>query len=257
MENSKFRVVMLCGNSQSSRIMYNGLASDVNIECVILENKPAGKSIIQRRLTKLGVIKTIGQLLFLLINKLIVKTSQSRIKQLMSDYGLNDNCIPIEIIKQVDSVNSEITINILKEINPDAIVVNGTRIISINILSSIDVPFINTHMGITPKYRGVHGGYWALASGDTENCGVTVHLVDQGIDTGGVLYQDIIHADDSDNFNTYPIHQIAKAIPLMKAALNDVREKRINVKEGVLPSKLWTHPTLLEYVNNLIQKRVR
>jgi len=43
----------------------------------------------------------------------------------------------------------------------------------------------------------------------------------------------------------------------MKAALNDVREKRINVKEGVLPSKLWTHPTLLEYVNNLIQKRVR
>ena len=112
-------------------------------------------------------------------------------------------------------------------------------------------------MGITPKYRGVHGGYWALAMEDGDNCGVTVHLVDQGVDTGGVLYQDTIRTDKNDNFNTYPIHQIAKAIPLMKAALDDVKENRISVRQGVLPSHLWYHPTILEYMKYWIQRGVK
>lgn len=179
MENNKIRIVMLCGNGQSSKIMYNGLAPYVNVECVILENKPSGKIMIQRRMKKLGILKITGQLLFLIINKLLVKTSQTRIKRLISDYGLNDESFPNDIIRKVDSINSEEAISLLKRINPDAVVVNGTRIISKSVLSSVNAPFINTHMGITPRYRGVHGGYWALANGDPDNCGVTVHLVDQ------------------------------------------------------------------------------
>lgn len=248
---------MLCGNGQSSRIMFNGLMSDVDIECVIIENKPSGKAMIKRRIKKLGITKVTGQLLFLVVNKLLANSAKIRIKQLISDFGLNDKSFPVDIVRRVDNVNSPETISLLQMINPDAVVVNGTRIISSDILSSIDAPFINTHMGITPKYRGVHGGYWALANGDSNNCGVTIHLVDQGIDTGGVLYQDIINPEKCDNFNTYPIHQIAKAIPLMKAALNDVKEKKISAKQGVFPSLLWYHPTLTEYIKNIFQKGVK
>ena len=50
-------------------------------------------------------------------------------------------------------------------------------------------PVLNYHAGITPKYRGMNGGYWALATGDAGNFGATVHLVDAGVDTGGVLHQ--------------------------------------------------------------------
>ena len=60
--------------------------------------------------------------------------------------------------------------------------VNGTRIISSRVLDSIGCPIINTHAGITPRYRGVHGGYWALAEGHPEEVGTTVHLVDKGIE---------------------------------------------------------------------------
>ena len=111
-------------------------------------------------------------------------------------------------------------------------------------------------MGITPKYRGVHGAYWALVNEDPGNCGVTIHLVDNGTDTGGVLYQDIINIEKYDNLNTYPIHQMAKALPLMKAALNDIKENQINIKNGPYPSRLWYHPTLYEYVKNWILKGV-
>ena len=185
------------------------------------------------------------------------KSSRPRIRKLILDYGLSNSAPPKNITEFVDSINNDKTIALLKQYKPEAVIVNGTRIISKKVLSSIDAPFINTHMGITPKYRGVHGGYWALAMGDDVNCGVTVHLVDQGIDTGGVLYQDTIRPDKSDNFNTYPIHQIAKAIPLMISALDDVKEKCINVKKGVLPSRLWYHPTILEYVKYWMQRGVK
>ncbi|MCY1250941.1 hypothetical protein D9M72_646400 [compost metagenome] len=68
-----------------------------------------------------------------------------------------------------------------------------------------------------------------------------------------MLYQDTIHPESRDNFNTYPIHQLAKAIPLVKAALDDIRHNQIQVKPGVLPSMLWSHPTLLEYLGNWVR----
>ena len=194
---------MLCGIDKSSNIMYNGLAPYFDIICVILENRVSRKKIFKRRIKKLGLLKVIGQLLFLLVNKVNHRINKTRIMSLVSDYGLDDKDPPDEITKTVNNINSAETISLLKRINPHAVVVNGTRIISKEVLSSIDAPFINTHMGITLKYRGVHGGYWALANGDPDNCGVTIHLIDIGIDTGGVLYQNIIQVGKDDNFKDY------------------------------------------------------
>ncbi len=245
---------MLCGGSRSSRIMYSGIKSEFDVVRIIIETKSAAGKLIRRRIKNLGIVKVFGQLAFLAFNKILSKTSRARIGQLMHGYDLDDAALPNDLLEEVDSINDKRVISLLEEMKPDAVVVNGTRIISKAVLSSVDCPFINTHMGITPRYRGVHGGYWALANGDRDNCGVTVHLVDRGIDTGGVLYQDTIHVEPADNFNTYPIHQIAKAIPLMKAALNDVRQGKLNTKQGVLPSHLYYHPTLFEYLKYRISR---
>ena len=175
----------------------------------------------------------------------------------MNMYKLSDTYYSKDILYNVENINGEIVSTLLKKIKPNAVVINGTRIISRNILSSINVHFLNTHMGITPKYRGVNGGYWALANQDHKNCGVTVHLVDKGIDTGGILYQDTINPSHLDNFNTYQIHQIKKATPLMKTALNDIKNNKVIVKNSTYPSILWYHPTIIEYFNNFICKGVK
>lgn len=257
MRSEKTRVVLLCGPGQSSRMLYHGLAPYVDVLRAVVENKPPASTMIRRRIKRLGVVKTVGQVLFLLTNKLLVRTSRRRIGCLMSCYGLDDSSVPNAVVRYVETVNSEEVIALLRRLEPDAVVVNGTRILSRRVLSSVTAPFINTHMGITPKYRGVHGGYWALANGDPEHCGVTIHLVDEGIDTGGVLYQAIIHPDRRDSFNTYPIHQLAAGLPLMKRALDDVRADRIKENQGVLPSRLWYHPTLFEYLKHWVQSGVR
>lgn len=69
---------------------------------------------------------------------------------------------------------------LMRMISPDIVVVNGTRIINEETINCLHVPMINMHMGITPRYRGVHGTYWALTQGDKEHCGVTIHVIDKG-----------------------------------------------------------------------------
>jgi Methionyl-tRNA formyltransferase len=240
---------MLCGPGQSSKIMYNGLAQRFDVELVISEDKPSSWRLLKRRIKNLGILKVLGQLCFMAFNRLVLQRSQKRrIAELMELYHLDASAPPETVTQHVDSINAESVMATLKRRDPDAVVVNGTRIISGKVLSCIDKPFINTHVGITPRYRGVHGGYWALANRDPLNCGVTVHLVNTGIDTGGVLYQRTISPEKKDGFNTYPIHQIAAAIPLMRSALLDVSNLELKVTPGVAPSQLWYHPTLVEYL---------
>lgn len=147
------------------------------------------------------------------------------------------------------SVNSDETMHILQEIQPDVVIVTGTRIISGRIIDCIPAKFVNIHVGITPLYRGVHGAYWALVENSKKACGVTVHLIDTVIDTGKILGQGTIEPTKKDNFATYELYQIDVGIPLLKKSIKCLLENKIEVKpppEGI--SKLWTHPTLWEYI---------
>lgn len=257
MSTEKQRIVLLAGKGLSSRVMYNALANDFDVVAVIQEDPPSRRHLLTRRIRKLGLGKVAGQLLFMVYDRAVLQgRQQGRIDELIQRYELNTDNPPDAIVETVESVNSTQVINALHRHRPSAVVVNGTRIITPDVLACIDAPFLNTHAGITPRYRGVHGGYWALASKDPEHCGVTVHLVDKGIDTGAVLYQAIIRPESRDGFNTYPIHQIANAIPLMKQALEDVVARRLRPGSGHGPSKLWSHPTLFEYLRNKAQRRV-
>lgn len=48
-------------------------------------------------------------------------------------------------------------------------------------------PIINLHISYLPFNRGAHPNYWAFA--DRTPHGVTIHLIDSGIDTGPILFQ--------------------------------------------------------------------
>ena len=248
---------MLVGKDDSSNIMYHALKDTFEIEKVIVEEPVSKKRMISNRIKRLGFLKVFGQILFILFTKLLARFSRSRIDAIKDLYQLDDRDIDEEKLVCVNSINDEKVIEILQKIDPDAIVVNGTRIISGKVLGSVDKPFINTHAGITPKYRGVHGGYWALAEKDAGHCGVTVHLVDAGIDTGGILYNETITITEEDSFNTYPMLQLAKAIPLMVQALQSVQEGTLQTQHIELPSRLWYHPTLLDYLFNYVKSGVK
>ena len=247
MNERKF--VLLAGKGISTDILYNSLKNDFNIEAIILEEPVPPKEFIKKRIKKLGIWKVTGQILFQFsIVKYLNLSSVKRKKEILEQYGLDDSPLPTEKVVSLKSVNDTDCITLLQKINPDLVIVNGTRIISKEILNCIPVKFINIHAGITPKYRNVHGAYWALINNDYANCGVTVHLVDPGIDTGSIIYQKTINVTNKDNFVTYPLLQLAEGIIYLKKALEDIFEEELTLIKGTDESKMWHHPTLWQYL---------
>lgn len=68
----------------------------------------------------------------------------------------------------------------------------------------IDLPvegIINCHAGRLPFYRGRNILNWALIN-DEKEFGITVHYVDQGVDTGDIIIQEQFPISDEDNYAT-------------------------------------------------------
>ncbi|MGH2552445.1 MAG: formyl transferase, partial [Chitinophagaceae bacterium] len=181
--------------------------------------------------------------------------SAKRVAEIKRAYPFDEADIPADKKKHFNSVNDDDCIKYIQELDPDIVIVNGTRIISSKVLQCTNAVFINMHTGITPIYRGVHGGYWALINNDRENCGVTIHKVDKGVDTGNVLYQAKIPVTRKDNFVTYPYLQFGEGLSLIKKSIDDiVADKSTSISSPSMESKLWYHPTIWQYLANRILK---
>ena len=208
---------------------------------------------------RLGFWTTAGQVLFRAVVVPILRiTSRARVREIRRQFALDGSAIPPEVVIRVESANSEQVISALRELDPAVVVVNGTRILTPAVLHAVSCKFINIHAGITPLYRGVHGAYWALVQRRPADCGVTVHLVDTGIDTGDIIAQAQIACGPRDNFVTYPSLQIGTAIPLLMEAVRAAQRGELRPRHTAPgASRLWSHPTMAEYIRNRVQLGVR
>jgi folate-dependent phosphoribosylglycinamide formyltransferase PurN len=252
-------IVMLAGCSESTNIVYHALKDHVAISRVIVEDAPGRIQFLRNRARTLGWRRVAGQVAFRAgVVPLLERTSRQRITELKTQFGLCETSIPPQFVHRVQSVNAEETLALLRQFAPRVVVVNGTRIIGRRLLQMVDATFINMHAGITPAYRGVHGAYWALVSGDAARCGVTVHVVDAGIDTGPIVEQATFAAGPADTFVTYPYHQLHAGLPLLVRAVTDALAGQLRLRDGPSgPSALWSHPTIGQYVINRAVRGVK
>ncbi len=221
-----------------------------------MEEDVPRKLFLKRRLKKLGFFSVFGQALFMMaVVPFLRSLSLKRLEELKKDLKVTK----IENAIHIDSVNSESGREELRRANPKVVVVNGTRIIGKETLQCVNAKFINMHAGITPSYRGVHGGYWALAENKPNLVGTTVHFVDTGIDTGDIIGQAFFKAEKRDNFTTYPYLHTKAGIPLLVKTVELVLSENLNtaIKETDLPSRLRYHPTILEYFYYLLKYGVK
>lgn len=254
------RVVLLCVDGASSRSIYAALRKRFGSITVIREDRGSRWQYLKRRMRRLGVMTVVGQILFAsLIVPVLRRLSKRRIDELQHQYGLDDEPVAGSDVVTVPSVNSDAARQALRAAKPDVVVINGTRIIGEKTLASVDVPFVNAHHGITPLYRGIHGGYWALADRRPDLVGTTIHYVDRGIDTGNVIRQVHFEVSSRDNYATYPYLHTGEVLPeLLRTVEEILDEKRPTSPEPrELPSKLRTHPTIWGYVGRRMFQGVR
>ena len=69
------------------------------------------------------------------------------------------------------------------------------HLISNSILGHFPLKAVNLHISLLPYAHGAHPNFWSIAEGSPT--GVTVHLLDKGLDTGNILFQREVHIDHS------------------------------------------------------------
>jgi phosphoribosylglycinamide formyltransferase-1 len=112
---------------------------------------------------------------------------------------------------------------------PDLTVLAGfMKVLPPNFVQALSPRLINTHPSLLPLFPGAHAVRDALAAGSTET-GVTIHIVDEGVDTGPQLAQErlAILADETE----YELHDRIKEIErkLLVGVVRDIADGRIQL----------------------------
>ena len=131
-------------------------------------------------------------------------------------------------IKNLSSINNEAKKEILKA---NFIIVSGADWIKGDLLKKIKHKSLNVHMGIVQKYRGLDSNLWAWYHNDFENMGVTLHTLNNSLDTGSIF--------KSQNFKILKNTKIwylrylesNLAVKLLKKALNLFALKKLKLKK--------------------------
>lgn len=121
-------------------------------------------------------------------------TSDEVLKQFSVDYN-------IDYLKHIN-INSQEFIDIVKRYECDIFVsMSFNQIFKSEIINLPRLKTINCHAGKLPFYRGRNILNWVLIN-DEKDFGITVHYVDEGIDTGDIILQKTFQITDDDNYET-------------------------------------------------------
>jgi len=137
------------------------------------------KKQIKFRIKKYGILKFIDEAIYRLFESVVQKSSQIY-------HSYFDDLDNLKINYVSKNINDEETEEKIKSFHPDILIVFGTSIVKENIFNIAKFGTLNVHPGINPKYKGA-GSFWAMKNNDFDNYGFTLHLIDEGIDTGDII----------------------------------------------------------------------
>lgn len=124
-----------------------------------------------------------------------------------------------------ENINDQNFSNKIKPLNLDLIMcVNFDQILKKDIINLPTIGCINTHASLLPKYRGRAPLNWAMINGE-QYSGVTVHFIDEGVDTGDIILQEKIKIDEDDYISDL-LNKVKNIYP--KIVLNAIRALESN-----------------------------
>jgi phosphoribosylglycinamide formyltransferase 1 len=112
------------------------------------------------------------------------------------EFGLKAQCIPSRGIERTEYDRS--LVEALRPENPALVCLAGfMRILTPEFLRAFPGRVMNIHPALLPSFPGLHAQKQALDYG-VKVSGCTVHLVDDGVDTGPILLQAAVPVLDGD-----------------------------------------------------------
>jgi methionyl-tRNA formyltransferase len=107
----------------------------------------------------------------------------------------NKNDIKFELISDIKSKDF---FNKILQLQPDVICIcHFQKLITNDIIAIPKFGCINLHPSLLPFYRGMAPQHWPIINGEKKT-GITIHFVDNGIDTGNIIIQQELELNGSE-----------------------------------------------------------
>lgn len=167
-------------------------------------------------------------------------------------------------ILQPDNLKSEAFLDSLRKLRANLQVVVAFRMLPREVWSMPEYGTFNLHASILPDYRGAAPINWVLINGETRT-GVTTFFIDDKIDTGAILLQEMIATgpDETagelhDRLRQLGARLVVQTVELIAGgkAISSPQQETANLKSAPKLNKdvckvKWTQP--LRQVYNLIR----
>ncbi len=159
-------------------------------------------------------------------------------------YSVNSVCKAFEIpyIEAHYTLNEERILQFLSQASPDVIISSNSLIFSKKLLALPRFACINRHSGLLPAYGGLWPIFQAMANQE-ELCGVSIHLMETGIDKGAVLSQQAIKITANDTVDTLYQQCFAISAALILQALDKIRNNDFSPVITNLSPSYYSFPT--------------
>lgn len=154
-----------------------------------------------------------------------------------------------------DNINSSDVVTSLKKLNLDILIYCSGGILRWPLIITPKIGVLNAHMGLLPKYRGMNVLEWSLFYDDA--IGVTIHFIDEGIDTGGILISKKLSIERDDTIEKLRQKSVVLNLQLMKEAITLIYDDKCKqIPNPVLEGKQYfvMHDSFKKLVELKLQK---
>jgi folate-dependent phosphoribosylglycinamide formyltransferase PurN len=205
------------------------------------------KSLKTKKIFFYGPFWAFLKLLSLVYNVFSGHSMSRRLKKLegafFKEYQKKYNTIPKDKIVEVETVNSEKAINLVKEHNIDIICFLGGDIAKKDFIESAGICSLNYHSGISPFYNGNKTTFHAVKDFRPNFAGGTLMYITERIDGGGILSHFLPEIKPDDNAAILFMKGIIGTVKLYEDFLNYIKDN--DLPKGVVQQRSF------KYVRNI------
>ncbi len=153
-------------------------------------------------------------------------------------------------------LNAPGVIQLLRATEPHLVVFTGGGLIRAEVLQLAGAGVLNCHSGLLPDYRGMDVIEWPILEGRYDHLGLTVHFMDQGVDTGDLLRVQVVELKPGDRVDTIRDRFEPMMCRLLVNTCVDFLAGRIHpVPQRLSDGKQYyrMHPRLLQIVEKRLE----
>jgi hypothetical protein len=229
---------------------------------IVLREKPQRMwRRIRREWQRVGSIRFLDVLAFRLYYRLFLaeqdrRWEAQRLSEIRHVYPEVSQEVPVLYTHSPNTPEAE---RFIKELAPDMMLARCKTLLKESIFSLPSKGTYVMHPGICPEYRNAHGCFWALASDDLENVGMTLLRIDKGVDTGPTYgyyrYQyDEVH-ESHIVIQHRVVHENLDALQTKLTEIYDALARPVDVHGRA--SATWGQPWLTSYLKWKFRARRR